>query len=105
MNGLDFNMFEFLGKADKKIKNLTGIKFAHHNIIDYSKCKNYDNNKYKLATLKTKLNYINNSQFFLEDYDEYINNNKPNNYSIVINIYGEGTVFWTNQFNYYNNYY
>ena len=24
MNGLDFNMFEFLGKADKKIKNLTG---------------------------------------------------------------------------------
>ena len=80
----------------------------HINIIgekDYLYERDYDNNKYKLATLKTKLNYINNSQFFLEDYDEYINNNKPNNYSIVINIYGEGTVFWTNQFNYYNNYY
>ena len=79
----------------------------HINIIgekDYLYERDYDNNKLKNATLLTKLNYINNSQIFLEDYDEYINNNKPNNYSIIINIYGEGTVFWTNQFNYYNNY-
>jgi N-acetylneuraminate lyase len=48
MNGLDFNMFEFLGKADKKIKNLTGIKYTHHNIMDYSKCKNFENNKYDI---------------------------------------------------------
>ena len=74
---------------------------------DYLYEKDYDNNnKYKQASLKTKLNYINKSPLFeiKEDYDEYLNNNKPDNYSIVIDNYGEGSVIWTppGQLNYYN---
>ena len=65
-----------------------------------------ENNKYKQASLKTKLNYINKSPLFeiKEDYDEYLNNNKPDNYSIIIDNYGEGSVIWTppGQLNYYN---
>tara|TARA_A100001037_G_C15144057_1_gene635360 strand:- start:2489 stop:3376 length:888 start_codon:yes stop_codon:yes gene_type:complete len=55
MNGLDFNMFEFLSKANKNIKNLTGIKYNHDNMIDYSKCKDYDNSKYDMIFAKDEL--------------------------------------------------
>ena len=76
----------------------------HLNIIgeeDYLYEKDNDNNQYKCATFKTKLNYINKSPLYeiKEDYDEYINNNKPINYSIFIDNYGEGN--WMNQINNY----
>ena len=66
---------------------------------DYLYEKDYENNKLKNATLRTKLNYINNSLFHVlrDDYNIFINNNNmfsPKDYCIFIDNYGVGTVFW-----------
>ena len=55
MNGLNFDMFEFLSRVNKNIKNLTGIKYNHHDMIDYSKCKEYHNNKYDMIFANDEL--------------------------------------------------
>lgn len=46
--GVGFLMGSFLRKASKVIPNLVGIKYTHHDIMDYMDCCNFDNGKYDI---------------------------------------------------------
>src|SRR5690606_5810282 len=38
VSGVDFPMIEFLEKAENLLPNLKGIKFTHHNLMDFQLC-------------------------------------------------------------------
>ena len=48
MNGLDFQMTDFLAKANSEIPTLTGIKYTHFDIDDFGKSLNYEKGKFDL---------------------------------------------------------
>jgi N-acetylneuraminate lyase len=42
MTGADLPMFDFLKIASRRIPNLAGLKFTHENLMDYSRCLNFE---------------------------------------------------------------
>ena len=41
-------MKNFLEKASKRIPNLVGIKFSHHDLMEYQQCLNFKNGRYEI---------------------------------------------------------
>lgn len=48
LTGVNFSMYEFLKKADRKIPNLAGIKYTHEDFMDFMLCLNYKEEKYDM---------------------------------------------------------
>jgi N-acetylneuraminate lyase len=48
MAGADLPMIDFLKIAGKRIPNLAGIKFTHENLMDYSRCLNFEGGRYNI---------------------------------------------------------
>src|SRR5262245_58810095 len=48
MTGADLPMFDFLKAASERIPNLAGIKFTHENLMDYSRCLNFEGGRYNI---------------------------------------------------------
>lgn len=48
MTGVELSMFDFLKLAAPRIPNLAGIKFTHENLMDYSRCLNFDGGRYNI---------------------------------------------------------
>jgi N-acetylneuraminate lyase len=48
MVGADLPMYDFLKLASKRIPNLGGIKFTHENLMDYSRCLNFEGGRYDI---------------------------------------------------------
>lgn len=48
MTGIELPIFEFLKAASKRIPNLAGIKFTHENLMDYSRCLNFENGRFNV---------------------------------------------------------
>jgi N-acetylneuraminate lyase len=46
--GVDLPMIDFLRAASGRIPNLAGIKFTHENLMDYSRCLNFENGHYNI---------------------------------------------------------
>jgi N-acetylneuraminate lyase len=48
MTGADFSMVDFLKLAGSRIPNLSGIKFTHENLMDYSRCLHFEAGRYDI---------------------------------------------------------
>ena len=48
MSGADLPMVDFLKIASERIPNLAGIKFTHENLMDYSRCLNFEGGRYNI---------------------------------------------------------
>jgi N-acetylneuraminate lyase len=48
MTGADLPMHDFLKAAGPRIPNLAGIKFTHENLMDYSRCLNFEGGRYNI---------------------------------------------------------
>ena len=48
MTGADLPMHDFLKVAGERIPNLAGIKFTHENLMDYTRCINFDGGRYNI---------------------------------------------------------
>jgi N-acetylneuraminate lyase len=48
MTGLDLPMIDFLKAGSRRIPNLAGIKFTHENLMDYSRCVNFEDGRFDL---------------------------------------------------------
>jgi N-acetylneuraminate lyase len=48
MTGADLPMFDFLRLASQCIPNLAGIKFTHENLMDYSRCLNFEAGRFDI---------------------------------------------------------
>lgn len=48
MSGADLPMFDFLKVASQRIPNLAGIKFTHENLMDYSRCLNFEGGRFNI---------------------------------------------------------
>jgi len=48
MTGADLPMHDFLKAAGPHIPNLAGIKFTHENLMDYSRCLNFEEGRYNI---------------------------------------------------------
>ncbi|HEY4414411.1 MAG TPA: dihydrodipicolinate synthase family protein [Verrucomicrobiae bacterium] len=48
MSGADLPMYDFLKLASPRIPNLAGIKFTHENLMDYSRCLNFDDGRFNI---------------------------------------------------------
>lgn len=48
MTGADLPMHDFLKIAGERIPNLAGIKFTHENLMDYSRCINFEEGRYNI---------------------------------------------------------
>lgn len=46
--GVDLPMIDFLRAASGRIPNLAGIKFTHEDLMDYSRCLNFENGRYNI---------------------------------------------------------
>jgi N-acetylneuraminate lyase len=48
MTGADFSMYDFLRLASRRIPNLAGIKFTHENLMDYTRCLNFEEGQFNI---------------------------------------------------------
>jgi len=48
MTGADFAMHDFLRLASGRIPNLAGIKFTHENLMDYTRCLNFEEGRFNI---------------------------------------------------------
>jgi len=48
MTGADFSMHDFLRLASHRIPNLAGIKFTHENLMDYTRCLNFEEGRFNI---------------------------------------------------------
>jgi N-acetylneuraminate lyase len=48
MTGVDLPMFDFLRVASRRIPNLAGIKFTHENLMDYSRCLDFEEGRFNI---------------------------------------------------------
>jgi N-acetylneuraminate lyase len=48
MTGVDLPMFDFLRVASRRIPNLAGIKFTHENLMDYSRCLEFEEGRFNI---------------------------------------------------------
>jgi N-acetylneuraminate lyase len=48
MTGADLPMYDFLKIACRRIPNLAGIKFTHENLMDYSRCLNFEGGRFNI---------------------------------------------------------
>ena len=48
MTGADFSMHDFLKLASRRIPNLAGIKFTHENLMDYTRCLNFEEGRFNI---------------------------------------------------------
>lgn len=48
MTGADFSMHDFLKLARQCIPNLAGIKFTHENLMDYTRCLNFEEGQFNI---------------------------------------------------------
>lgn len=48
MTGADFSMHDFLKVARRRIPNLAGIKFTHENLMDYTRCLNFEEGRFNI---------------------------------------------------------
>jgi N-acetylneuraminate lyase len=48
MTGTDLPVFDFLRIASKRIPNLAGIKFTHENLMDYSRCLEFEEGRFNI---------------------------------------------------------
>ncbi len=48
MSGADLPMFDFLKLAGRRIPNLAGIKFTFENLMDYSRCLDFEEGRYNI---------------------------------------------------------
>jgi N-acetylneuraminate lyase len=48
LTGLDVPMIEFLAAASHRIPNLAGIKYTHENLMDYTRCVNFEDARFDI---------------------------------------------------------
>src|ERR1051325_10181989 len=48
MAGANLPMHDFLKIASRRIPNLAGIKFTHENLMDYTRCLNFDEGRFNI---------------------------------------------------------
>jgi len=48
MTGADLPMHDFLRLASLRIPNLAGIKFTHENLMDYTRCLNFEQGRFNI---------------------------------------------------------
>lgn len=48
MTGANLPMFDFLKLASSRIPNLAGIKFTHENLMDYSRCLDFEEGRFNI---------------------------------------------------------
>jgi len=48
MSGADLPMHDFLNLASPRIPNLAGIKFTHENLMDYTRCLNFEEGRFNI---------------------------------------------------------
>ena len=48
MTRADLPMFDFLRVASRRIPNLAGIKFTHENLMDYSRCLDFEEGRFNI---------------------------------------------------------
>jgi len=48
MTGVELSMYDFLKLASPRIPNLAGIKFTHENLMEYSRCLNFDDGRFNI---------------------------------------------------------
>lgn len=48
MTGVDLPMLDFLRVASRRIPNLTGIKFTHQDLMDYSRCLDFEEGRFNI---------------------------------------------------------
>jgi N-acetylneuraminate lyase len=48
MTGADFPMHDFLKLASRRIPKLAGIKFTHENLMDYTRCLNFEAGRFNI---------------------------------------------------------
>jgi N-acetylneuraminate lyase len=48
MTGADLSMHDFLKIAGPRIPNLAGIKYTHENLMDYSRCLNFEDGRFNI---------------------------------------------------------
>src|SRR5882757_1754640 len=48
MTGADLPMHDFLKLASQRIPNLAGIKFTHENLMDYSRCLDFEEGRFNI---------------------------------------------------------
>jgi len=48
MTGVELSMHDFLKLASPRIPNLAGIKFTHENLMEYSRCLNFDGGRFNI---------------------------------------------------------
>jgi N-acetylneuraminate lyase len=48
MTGANLPMFDFLKLASRAIPNLAGIKFTHENLMDYSRCLEFEEGRFNI---------------------------------------------------------
>jgi N-acetylneuraminate lyase len=49
LTGADLPMVDFLRIAGRRIPNLAGIKFTHENLMDYSRCLNFEDGRFNIV--------------------------------------------------------
>jgi N-acetylneuraminate lyase len=48
MTGADFPMHDFLALGSRRIPNLAGIKFTHENLMDFTRCLNFEQGRFNI---------------------------------------------------------
>ena len=48
LTGVDLPMFDFLRIASRRIPNLAGIKFTHENLMDFSRCLEFEEGRFNI---------------------------------------------------------
>ncbi|SMO86157.1 dihydrodipicolinate synthase family protein [Fodinibius sediminis] len=48
LSGVDFTMYDFLAEASTRIPTLRGIKFTNSDLIDFSRCLEYNDGEYDI---------------------------------------------------------
>jgi N-acetylneuraminate lyase len=48
LTGVNVSMMEFLEKMDNQLPNFLGIKYTHHDMMEYNRCLNFEGGKYDI---------------------------------------------------------
>jgi len=48
LTGISVSMIEFLEKINNQLPNFLGIKYTHHDMMEFNRCLNFENGKYDI---------------------------------------------------------
>ena len=48
LTGINIPMYDFIQVASKEISTFSGIKYSHHDLVDFSRCLHYEDQKYDI---------------------------------------------------------